>query len=302
MSKNLTLLIMAAGMGSRYGGLKQVEPFGPNGEFLLDYSIYDAKKCGFNKVVFIIKEENLDLFKDTVGKRVEGQIDVQYVFQKQDNIPAGFEVPVERGEKPWGTAHAILSAKDVIGEPFAVINADDFYGRDAHEKLAEFLRTNTDENRYAMVGYLMKNSLSENGSVKRGVCEADGDKLINIVESNVEMVDGVMEATPLDGSPKFSLADDALVSMNMFGFMPSLFSYLELRQTEFFNDNKDNLESCEFLIPEEIKNGIKEGKFSMVVLPTTSMWHGVTYPEDKDIVKQAIDSYIKDGIYSEKLF
>ena len=208
-NNNLTLLIMAAGMGSRFGGLKQIEPFGPNGEFIIDYSIYDAIKAGFNKVVFIIKEENYDIFRETVGKRIEDKINVEYAFQRLEDIPEEFTLPEER-IKPLGTGQAILSSKNVIHENFAVINSDDFYGRDAFLVAANFLK-NTDSNTYGMVGYKVVNTLTENGSVKRGVCEADNDYLTKIIESSIIKENGVITASPLDDSPSFIMKDDDLV-------------------------------------------------------------------------------------------
>ena len=221
MNEDLTLLIMAAGMGSRFGGLKQVEPVGPNGEFIIDYSIYDAIKVGFTKVVFIIKEENYDIFRETVGKRIEDKIKVEYVFQKLENIPKGFELPSDR-VKPLGTGHTILSISNTIKENFAVINSDDFYGRDAFQVIANFLRNNTD-NTYGLVGYKVINTLTENGSVKRGVCKAKDNYLETIIESSIINENGVITASPLDGRDSFTMESDDLVSMNMLGFTPSIY-------------------------------------------------------------------------------
>lgn len=186
--ENYTLLIMAAGMGSRFGGLKQIEPFGPNGEFIIDYSIYDAIKAGFNKIVFIIKKENLDIFKETIGKRIEQHVKVEYVFQELNDLPKGFSKPKDR-IKPWGTGHAILAAKNVIHEPFAVINSDDFYGYDAYVKLIDYLKNipKSDKNQYLLVSYLVRETLSENGAVKRGICKIDNNKLVDITESNIKV-------------------------------------------------------------------------------------------------------------------
>ena len=301
MNKDLTLLIMAAGMGSRFGGLKQIEPFGPNGEFLIDYSIYDAIRAGFNKVVFIIKEENYEVFKETIGKRVEDKIKVEYAFQSIDDLPEGYKCPSGR-EKPWGTAHAILSARNIIKEPFAIINGDDLYGTDAYKKMADFLKNNEDDNKYYLSGYLLKNTLSLNGAVKRGVCELDNENLISIIESSVSFDDGKMYAEPLDGSKPFIVSDDTLASMNMFGFLPSLFKYLEDELLLFLEQNKEDLSKCEFLIPDIVAKGIYEKKFTVEVLKTTSMWHGVTYKEDKEIVTKAINDYLKDGVYPNKLW
>ena len=204
MNKDMTLLIMAAGMGSRFGGLKQIEPVGPSGEFMIDYSIYDAIKAGFNKVVFIIKEENYDIFEETVGKRIKNYINVEYCFQKINDLPAGYSVPSDR-IKPWGTAHAILAAKNNISENFAIINADDFYGRDAFIEVAKFLKTATlkTPKEYAVVGYNVLNTLTENGSVKRGICEEDCGYLKKLTESLVEKREYKIVAKPLDGSHEF---------------------------------------------------------------------------------------------------
>ena len=302
-NKNLTLLIMAAGMGSRFGGLKQIEPFGPNGEFLIDYSVYDAIESGFNKIVFIIKEENYELFKETVGKRIEDKIKVEYVFQKQDTIPSWVNTPESR-VKPWGTAHAILAAKDKINEPFAVINADDFYGRDAFNVIASFLKQGIKEEKesYALVGYKVENTLTENGSVKRGVCEVEENKLLKLTESSVQKENGIITASPLDGSDSFTVTSDTLVSMNMLGFTPSIFSYIEKNLETFFKDNENNLDSCEFLIPDVLTQSIEEGYSTVKVLPTTSKWIGVTYKEDKESVQISLNNLIEEGKYPHNLW
>lgn len=299
--ENLTLLIMAAGMGSRFGGLKQIEPFGPNGEFLIDYSIYDAIRAGFTKVVFIIKEENYEIFKETIGKRVEDKIPVEYVFQKLENLPEGYTCPEER-IKPWGTAHAILSAKNNIFEPFAIINADDFYGYDAFRVISEFLRGKQEENTYAVVGYQVKNTLTENGSVKRGVCKIDNNYLQEIIESSIIKENGIIIATPLDGKDSFTIASDTCVSMNMLGFNPSLFSYIDKHFPEFLEKNKDNILTCEYLIPDILTMATKEGYVKTKVLPTTAKWEGVTYKEDKEGVVRAINQLIEEGVYPQNLW
>ena len=223
MNKDLTLLIMAAGMGSRFGGLKQIEPMGPNGEFLIDYSIYDAINAGFNKVVFIIKEENYDIFKETIGKRVEDKINTEYVFQDMNDLPEGYTKPEER-VKPWGTAHAILCAKDNIHEPFVIINADDFYGKDAYKVASNFLKSVKEGNNYCLVGYKVANTLTENGAVKRGICKLENGNLTELIESNVEKIDGKIIAKPLDGGEEFTVEDDTLVSMNLLLFTPNIFT------------------------------------------------------------------------------
>ena len=260
MDRDITLVILAAGMGSRFGGLKQIEPLGPNGEFIIDYSVYDAIKAGFTKIVFLIKEENYDIFKETIGARVEPHIKVEYCFQKNDNLPEGYMLPEDR-VKPLGTAHAILCCREKVNEPFIIINADDFYGRDAFEKGAEFLKSIKDEKPYpyGMIAYLVKNTITENGAVKRGVCEIDGDVLNKITESSVERIDGKIIAKPLSGSEPFEVDEDDTVSMNMLLFTPSIFDYIESHFKEFLDSNKDNLEKCEYLIPDVLFDTIKEG-------------------------------------------
>ncbi|MEG2447731.1 MAG: sugar phosphate nucleotidyltransferase [Bacilli bacterium] len=303
MKKDKTLLIMAAGMGSRFGGLKQIEPIGPSGEFLIDYSIYDAVKAGFNKVVFIIKEENYRVFKDTIGVRVEDKIKVEYVYQKLDSLPKGYSLPAER-VKPWGTSHAVLAAKDHINEPFVIINADDFYGRDAYLEAAKFI-DNQDElgkEEYAMISYLVKNTLTANGSVKRGVCFLDNNYLTKIVESSITRINGSIIAAPLDSSEPFAVEEDSLVSMNMFVFMPSIFTYIEEHFTDFLLANKDNLTTCEYLIPDTVTSMINAGVISLRVIPTTAVWQGVTYKEDKDLVVKEINSLVQNNVYPLNLW
>ena len=299
----MTLVIMAAGMGSRFGGLKQVEPVGPNGEFILDYSIYDAIKAGYDKIVFIIKEENYDLFRETVGKRIESKIDVSYAFQKITDIPKNVEIPKDR-VKPWGTSHAILSAKPYITGPFTVINADDFYGFDPYQKMKEFFDNNKDQNKYAMIGYKTINTMSLNGSVKRGVCtENDEGYLTKLVESSIEKVDDKIIATPLENeNSSFEIKEDTLVSMNFFGFTSTIFKYLEDEIKEFFDKNKNNLEKCEFLIPNSVFKRINENKVSVKVLDTNEKWYGVTYKEDKKDLVDAINKMIKEKKYPKNLW
>jgi len=298
--KNLTLLIMAAGMGSRFGGLKQIEPFGPNGEFIIDYSIYDAIKAGFNKIVFIIKEENLDIFRETVGSRIEDKIKVEYAFQKLEDIPDGYTLPETR-VKPLGTGQAILSSKNVINENFAVINSDDFYGRDAFMVAANFLR-NTDNSNYGLVGYKVVNTLTENGSVKRGVCEEENGYLTKIVESSIIKENGVITASPLDGRDSFTMESEELVSMNMLLFTPTIYPYLDKKFVEFLDKNKADLEKCEFLIPDVLQDAIDEDYAKVSVLSTTAKWEGVTYKEDKDKVVEAINKLISDNVYPQDLW
>lgn len=300
MNNDLTLLILAAGMGSRFGGLKQIEPMGPNGEFIIDYSIYDAIEAGFNKVVFLIKEENYQIFKETIGSRVEPHINVEYCFQKNDNIPAGYEIPESR-KKPLGTAHAILCCKDKINEPFMIINADDFYGRDAFIKGAEFLR-NTSSNKYGLVAYKVKNTITENGSVKRGVCEIKDNYLTKITESSVGRENGEIIASPLDGSEPFKVDENDTVSMNMLLFTPSIFNFIESKFPKFLDDNKNNMEKCEFLIPDVLLDTIKENYATTEIIKTSATWYGVTYKEDTDFVKESLAKLIELGEYPNDLW
>ena len=299
----MTLVIMAAGMGSRFGGLKQVEPVGPNGEFILDYSIYDAIKAGYTKIVFIIKKENYDLFRKTVGRRIEDKIKVEYAFQRIEDVPDFVSIPKER-VKPWGTSHAILSAKDFVNEPFTVINADDFYGYEPYKKLYNFFKENKSDDEYAMIGYRASNTMSKNGSVKRGVCKKDGNNhLISLTESSLEYVDDKIIATPLDDTiEKFEIDKDNLVSMNIWGFRPNIFSYLEDEMTDFFKNHKDDLDKCEFLIPDSVFKRIKEDKIKVNVLDTLEKWYGVTYKEDKKDLVFAINKMIEDGKYPKNLW
>lgn len=297
----MTLVIMAAGMGSRFGGLKQIEPIDENGNFIIDYSIYDAIKVGFTKVVFIIKEENYEIFRETVGKRVEKYIKVEYAFQELDKLPSGYSVPVGR-VKPWGTGHAILCSKDLVKENFAIINSDDFYGRDAFRVIAEFLKNvKNDEGvqTYAMAGYMVKNTLTENGSVKRGICSVKDGYLTKLIESKIERVDGVLEALPLDGGDKYIVSDDDTVSMNMFGFTPQIFDYLEKRFPEFLDEHKDNINECEYLIPTLVFEEIEKGLARVKVLKTDAVWQGITYREDKDKVVSEIKALVDKGEYPQ---
>ena len=286
----MTLVILAAGMGSRFGGLKQIEPIDEYGHFIIDYSIYDAIREGFTKVVFIIKRENYDIFRETIGKRIEKKIEVEYVFQEIDNLPEGYSVPEGR-IKPWGTAHAILCAKDKVDENFAIINADDFYGRDAYHVISKFMKNNnTHDNilRYAMAGYKVKNTLTENGSVKRGVCEEENGYLTNIIECKVEKVDSEIIATPLEGGNSFKVLEDAPVSMNMFAFTKDIFKYLEEGFPLFLDKHKEDIDTCEYLIPSVVFEEIENKIATVEVLKTNAIWQGITYKEDKEKVVKEI--------------
>ena len=297
----MELVIMAAGMGSRFGGLKQIEPVHSNGEFILDYSIYDAIKCGFDKVVFIIKEENYSLFRDTIGKRIEDAIEVSYVFQKNDNVPEWVKLPNSR-TKPLGTGHAILCCKDVVKENFLVINADDFYGRDAFLEASKFIKNMKSENEFAMVGYKVGNTLTENGSVKRGVCESENGFLSKLTESTVSIENGKIICKPLNGSSEFEAYDDTLVSMNMFIFTPKIFDYLEEDFVKFFKDNESDLSKCEYLIPDVVFDLIKRKLVTVSVLKTDAVWQGITYKEDKDAIVDGLNKLVNDNVYPDKLW
>ena len=295
----MELLVMAAGMGSRFGGLKQIEPMGPNGEFLIDYSVYDAIKAGFSKVIFIIKEENYEIFKDTIGKRVENHISVDYVFQKLENVPDYVKIPENR-VKPWGTAHAVYCAKDKISEDFVIINADDFYGRDAFMTAGNFLK-NSKDTKYSIVGYKAKNTMTNNGSVKRGIIISDNGNLKTITESSLEYIDGKINATPLDQEKSFIIDDDSLVSMNMLTFDKKIFNYLEQEMNTFFKDNEKMLEKCEFLIPNVLQKCVQDG-IKVKVLNTNATWYGVTYREDSDNVKESLKKLVLNGEYPNQLW
>ena len=290
-----TLVIMAAGLGSRFGSLKQMEPFGPNGEFIIDYSIYDAIRAGFDRVVFIIRKDFYDDFKNTIGKRLEGKIKVEYVFQELTDLPAGYVCPDTR-VKPWGTGAAIYSARDLINGSFAVINADDFYGFDAYKELFESVKNN--EN--MVLGYKAYNTMSKNGSVKRGMLLGD-DKLKGIKECKMEVCGDMILASPLDGSNSFKTSFDTLVSMNAFVFTKEVLDVIVNNFSIFLKDNIDNLDS-EYLVPDVINHEVSLGNLSFNIRKTNSKWHGVTYKEDKEEVIKAIDNYIKEGIYPNKLF
>ena len=301
MKKDITLVILAAGMGSRFGGLKQIEPMGPNGEFIIDYSVYDAIKAGFNKIVFLIKREDYDLFKETIGARVEPYIKTEYAFQELNNLPLGYTLPSDR-VKPLGTAHAVLCCKEKVHENFAMINSDDFYGRDAFIKAYEYLsKVDESSSEYGMIGYKVANTLTENGSVKRGVCNVDNNGyLTNLTESKV--VNNEIIASPLDGSKAFAVKDDDTVSMNFLLFTPSIFNYIEEGFPEFFDNNKDNLLTAEYLIPDVLSNLIKNNKASTKVIPTSANWYGVTYKEDTPGVKKAIQNLVDNHEYNDNLW
>ena len=298
----MTLVILAAGMGSRYGGLKQLDPITENREFIIDFSVYDAIKAGFDKVVFIIKKENFELFRDTVGSRVEPFIKTEYAFQEIDNIPMGFSVPEGR-IKPWGTAHALLCAEDAIGnDKFAVINADDFYGRDAFVRLSEHLSSDKAEADFCMIGYILKNTLTENGTVSRGVCTMDeGGSLVEINERTKVRISG-NDAEYADGDGWIFLRGDCVVSMNCWGLTPAVFPYLKVKMREFMADESKDPLKKEIYLPIAIDSMMKEGKCNVNVYTTSAQWYGVTYPEDKPRVMESICEMINNGEYRKGLW
>ena len=299
-----TLLVLAAGMGSRYGGLKQMDPMGPNGETVLDYSVYDAIRAGFGRVVFIIREDFAEAFKSGVGARFADRIQVDYAFQKLDDLPDGFAIPEGR-TKPWGTAHAVRSARNLVRESFAVINADDFYGSDAYVRAAEFLaspRSESDKAHYAMVGYPLVNTLSDHGDVNRGICTRTESGLLSSVEEYVKIereADGVVRGTSLDGSRR-EVCENSPVSMNFWAFTHCFFDHLEVEFTAFMK-NSGTMEKSENYIPTVVDALIRSSTADCAVLSTTSHWFGVTYPEDKPHVVASIMKLISSGDYPSPL-
>lgn len=290
MSKDITLVVMAAGMGSRFGGLKQIEPIGPKGEAILDFSVFDAVKAGFTKVVFVIKHAIEKDFKEIVGSRIERKVKVEYVFQEIDKLPEGYTCPEGR-EKPWGTAHAILCCKDVVKEPFAVVNADDYYGRSAFVKMAEFLKSDSDD--YAMVGFRLMNTLTENGYVSRGVCEIENGELKSVTE-RTKIMD--CKFTEDDGATWTQLPEDTVVSMNLWGFRPDVFGYIETGFKKFL-DEKIDVPKSEYYLPTVVSERIERKEKSVKVLIAEDKWYGVTYKEDKQVVVDAIGKMVADGCY-----
>lgn len=290
MGKDATLVVMAAGMGSRFGGLKQMEPITADGRVLLDFSVYDAKKAGFTKVVFVIKNEIADDFIEIVGKRIEKMIKVEYVYQELDDLPEGFSCPSER-TKPWGTAHAILCCKDVVKEPFAVVNADDYYGRTAFKKIYDELTKDNDE--YCMVGFRLENTLTENGYVSRGVCEVEGGYLKKVTE-RTKIID--CKFTEDDGETWTVLPPDTVVSMNLWGFKPDIFGYIK---EGFKNFLKENIEKpkAEYYLPLIVTELIDSDTKKVKVLTAEDKWYGVTYKEDKEKVVKALGEMVNKGYY-----
>lgn len=290
MSKDITLVVMAAGMGSRFGGLKQMEPIGPNGEVILDFSVFDAVEAGFTKVVFVIKHAIEADFKEMVGKRIAKKVKVDYVFQELDKLPEGFTCPADR-EKPWGTAHAILCCKDVVKEPFAVVNADDYYGKNAFKEIAEFLKS--DPKDYCMVGFRLVNTLTENGTVARGICETENGILKTVTE-RTKIAD--CKFTEDDGATWTALEPDTVVSMNLWGFNTDLFGYIEEGFKKFL-ENSINVPKSEYYLPSVVSSLIESDTKNVRVFVAEDKWYGVTYKEDKEQVVSALGKMYADGMY-----
>lgn len=299
--KKPVLVIMAAGMGSRYGGLKQIDPVDDNGHIIMDFSIYDAVLAGFEKVIFIIKKENEADFRERIGDRVAEKLQVEYVFQDMHNLPEGYNVPEGR-EKPWGTGHAVLSCLSVVDGPFAVINADDYYGREAFRVIYDYLISHQDNDKYqyAMVGYYLKNTLTENGHVARGICAvSEEEKLTGITErTRIEKHADGPAFTEDGGNTWVSLPEDTIVSMNMWGFSASLLVELKERFANFLERNlAKNPLKCEYFLPFVVDELLKENKAEVTVLKSSDRWYGVTYKEDKPVVVEAIKTLKNAGLY-----
>jgi len=295
-----TLVILAAGMGSRYGGIKQMDSFGPSGETIIDYSIFDAIRCGFDKIVFIIREDFADAFKKIFEKKLKGKIQTEYVLQEMDSFTDGFKPTAER-TKPWGTAHAVLCARDAVHQPFAVINADDFYGKDAFEKAAAFLKKEVSPTVWSIIGYQLSKTLSENGTVSRGVCEADkNNNLISITERTKIYPEGNKIVYEENGV-KTVLAPDTTVSMNFWCFHTDAFRVIEILFEKFLQENGNN-PKAEFFIPIVGDAFIKEMNGTIKVIGTSAKWFGVTYKEDAPEVRASIQALIKNGVYPSTLW
>ena len=304
--KKPVLVIMAAGMGSRYGGLKQIDPVDEYGHMIIDFSLYDAKQAGFEKVVFIIKKENEEIFKEVIGSRIAEYMEVAYVFQDLQNIPEEFTVPEGR-VKPWGTGHAVLSCIDIVNGPFAVINADDYYGRKAFQVIYDYLASHEDDDkyRYTMVGYRLENTVTDNGHVARGICTTnDAGELIAIHErTRIEKHADGIAYTEDEGATWTTVPGNTLVSMNMWGFTESILKELQKHCPAFLEKGiKENPLKCEYFLPEVVSGLLADGKATVAVLSSSDKWYGVTYKEDKPVVVAAIRSMKDRGIYPEKLW
>ena len=302
MTHEPTLVIMAAGMGSRFGGLKQMTPVDEEGHFIIDFSLYDAYQAGFRRVAFIIKREIEQTFRETIGARMEKWFHVDYVYQELNRLPEGFAVPEGR-RKPWGTAHAVACCRGVVEGPFAVINSDDFYGRGAYEEIYRFLTENKAPHHYAMLGYQLRNTVTEFGSVARGVCHVQDGMLLDITERTKIFKRGQDAAYTEDGETFVPLSGDSLVSMNFWGFTPEILDEIWAAFPAFLTENLPvNPEKCEFYLPTFVGSRLAEGKVRVRVLPCMETWHGVTYKEDLDSVKAAIGQLKREGKYPARLW
>jgi hypothetical protein len=303
--QNLTLVVLAAGIGSRYGGLKQMDPMGPSGEIIIDYSVYDALRAGFNKVVFVISKAIEDAFRERIGRTIEKQVETAYVFQRIDDVPPGFVIPEGR-KKPWGTAHATLTSRSEVNEPFSVINADDFYGRTAYQSVADYLRATVGTRSipdYCMMGYRVGNTLTEHGTVARAECRVDqnGYLITAIERTKIAPSDGGAQYTE-DGEHWIQMPADAMVSMNVWGFTPAVYEDLATEFPRFLEANKANIEKAEFYIPNFVTELIHTGRARVKVLPTHEKWYGVTYADDKPQVKAALQALVDAGVYPAQLW
>lgn len=295
-----TILVLAAGMGSRYGGLKQLDEVGPNGETIIDYSVYDAIRAGFGKVVFVIRENIEAAFKEKITDKFEGKIDIKFAFQEVNSEIEGIDELPERA-KPWGTGHAVLVAKDLINEPFAVVNADDYYGIEAFEKMANFLSNDCNEGHYCMVGFQLKNTLSENGTVSRGVCAADENGFLTTVTERTSIRKIGTVTCYEEGGKKYFLDDDTIVSMNLWGFHQNVFEHSRGMFIDFVKNNSDNPKS-EFYIPLVVNELLQKDQIQLSVLTSTEKWYGVTYKEDKEDVVAAMKNLHATDKYPKKLW
>ena len=296
------LVVMAAGMGSRFGGRKQMTPVDDEGCFIIDYSLYDAYRAGFRRVAFIINKELEEAFRQTVGHRMERFFEVHYIYQELTRLPEGYAVPEGR-QKPWGTAHAVACCLGVVDAPFAAINADDFYGRGAFEAVYRFLKENTDENAYCMAGYRLRNTLTENGSVARGVCEVENGLLTGVTERTKIFKRGENAAFTEDGETFTELSGDALVSMNFWGFTPHFLDVIWDRFPAFLDGGlRENPMKCEFYLPSVVNSELQDGRATVCLLPCDEVWHGVTYKEDLESVVSALAALHREGLYPPRLW
>ncbi len=303
----MDLVILAAGMGSRFGGLKQLEPIDNNGNFIIDYSVFDAIRAGFTRIIFIIKKQNLEDFKNTIGKRIEDKIKVEYVFQDIESFVDKTKYDISKRVKPFGTAHAILCCKDIVKDNFAIINADDFYGATSFKHIFDFLNTNKNQNNFAMIGYKVKNTITESGDVKRGICKINNGELKGFDESSIKIEDNKLVAKSINANSSsngsyYEIDEDTLVSMNLFGFTKKVFELLENGFKEFLENNKDNLETCEFFIPTILTENIDKNIINIKVIKTQEKWFGLTYKSDFELVRKGLENLTKNNIYPKLLW